>query len=64
MTITEETVGVRALDRLDETGRALMFTQARTANSFAPVPVTDAELAEIWDLAKWGPTAANTQPCG
>ena len=62
MTITEETAVVGTLDRLDETGRALMFTQARTANSFAPVPVTDAELAEIWDLAKWGPTAANTQP--
>jgi 3-hydroxypropanoate dehydrogenase len=50
------------LDRLDEVGRATLFTSARTANTFAPVPVTDEELTEIWDLAKWPPTAANTQP--
>jgi 3-hydroxypropanoate dehydrogenase len=52
----------RALDRLDEAGRAVLFTEARTANSFAPIPVTDSELAGIWELAKWPPTAANTQP--
>jgi 3-hydroxypropanoate dehydrogenase len=51
-----------ALDRLDDTGRALIFTDARTANTFAPTPVTDAELNEIWELTKWAPTAANTQP--
>jgi 3-hydroxypropanoate dehydrogenase len=47
---------------LDEAGRALLFAGARTANSFSPVPVTDAELCGIWDLAKWPPTSANTQP--
>jgi 3-hydroxypropanoate dehydrogenase len=51
-----------ALGRLSSEGRALLFTEARTANSFAPVPVSDEELAGIWDLAKWGPSAANTQP--
>jgi 3-hydroxypropanoate dehydrogenase len=51
-----------ALPLLDEAGRALLFSDARTANSFAPTPVTDAELDGIWDLAKWPPTAANTQP--
>jgi 3-hydroxypropanoate dehydrogenase len=50
------------LPRLDDAGRALLFTEARTANSFAETPVSDAELAEIWELAKWAPTAANTQP--
>jgi 3-hydroxypropanoate dehydrogenase len=50
------------LDRLDEAGRAVLFTQARTANTFAPTPVSDAELTEIWEMAKWAPTAANTQP--
>jgi 3-hydroxypropanoate dehydrogenase len=53
------------LDRLaplDDAGRATLFTDARTANTFADVPVTDAELAGIWELAKWAPTAANTQP--
>ena len=50
------------LPTLDEAGRALLFTEARTANSFAPTPVTDRELDSIWDLAKWPPTAANVQP--
>ncbi len=50
------------LARLDDSSRALLFTDARTANDFAPTPVTDAELAGIWELAKWGPSAANTQP--
>src|ERR1700749_636482 len=52
----------RSSTRLDAAGRALLFTEARTANTFAPTPVTDAELTSIWDLAKWPPTAANTQP--
>ena len=50
------------LDRLDDAGRAAVFTGARTSNSFASTPVADAELTAIWDLAKWAPTAANTQP--
>jgi 3-hydroxypropanoate dehydrogenase len=51
-----------ALETLDQGARALLFTEARTANSFADTPVSDEELAEIWELAKWPPTAANTQP--
>jgi 3-hydroxypropanoate dehydrogenase len=50
------------LGKLDDAGRAALFTDARTANTFASTPVSDAELAQIWDLAKWAPTAANTQP--
>jgi 3-hydroxypropanoate dehydrogenase len=57
-----ETTPQMTLPRLDDAGRALLFTEARTANSFAPTPVSDEELAEIWELAKWAPTAANTQP--
>jgi 3-hydroxypropanoate dehydrogenase len=62
MTTLAESTTATTLDRLDDAGRALLFTEARTANSFASTPVTDAELAEIWELAKWPPTAANTQP--
>ncbi|MFD9661501.1 malonic semialdehyde reductase [Rhodococcus sp. NPDC059968] len=47
---------------LDEAARALLYTEARTANSFAPTPVSDEKLAQIWELARWAPTAANTQP--
>lgn len=52
----------RRLPVLDEAGRALLFHDARTPNTFTEAPVSDAELAEIWQLAKWPPTAANTQP--
>jgi 3-hydroxypropanoate dehydrogenase len=57
-----ETSPKLTLARLDDAGRALLFTEARTANTFASTPVTDEELSEIWELAKWAPTAANTQP--
>jgi 3-hydroxypropanoate dehydrogenase len=57
-----ETTPLLTLPRLDDAGRALLFTEARTANTFASTPVSDEELAEIWELAKWAPTAANTQP--
>lgn len=50
------------LPLLDEAARALLFTEARSANAFTAEPVSDEELAAIWELAKWPPTAANTQP--
>lgn len=59
MTTTAEPV---TLDALDDTGRTLLFTGARTANSFADTPVTDQELAGIWELAHWSPSMANSQP--
>jgi 3-hydroxypropanoate dehydrogenase len=62
MTNTIETAPATSLRRLDDAGREVLFTHARTANSFASAPVTDAELREIWELAKWPPTAANIQP--
>ncbi|MGX7681020.1 malonic semialdehyde reductase [Jatrophihabitans sp. DSM 45814] len=62
MTDLLEETAPQQLKRLDDAGRALLFTDARTVNNFAPTPVSDAELAEIWELAKWPPTAANTQP--
>ena len=51
-----------ALPVLDDAGRALLFTEARTANSFADTPVTDDELRAVWDLTRWSPSAANSQP--
>ena len=50
------------LPRLDEPGRAALFTDARTANAFTDEPVSDDTLRAIWELAQWPPTAANTQP--
>jgi 3-hydroxypropanoate dehydrogenase len=47
---------------LDAVGRALLFTDARTSNTFSDAPVSDEEMRSVWALAKWPPTAANTQP--
>jgi 3-hydroxypropanoate dehydrogenase len=47
---------------LDEAAQASLFSNARTANAFTDTPVSDAELAAIWDMTKWAPTAANMQP--
>lgn len=47
---------------LDDRAKSVLFSGARTANSFAPTPVTDEELAAIWEEARWAPTAANSQP--
>ena len=38
------------------------FLQARTFNKFTNQPVTDEVLHQLYDLAKWGPTAMNSQP--
>ncbi len=50
------------LEKLDEEARRLLFTEARTSNTFADTPVSDEELRDIWNLARFTPTMANTQP--
>jgi 3-hydroxypropanoate dehydrogenase len=39
-----------------------LFTEARTQNGFSSEPVADAQLHQIYDLMKWGPTSANASP--
>ena len=39
-----------------------LFTEARTANGFKNVPISDVTLHALYDLLKWGPTAFNAQP--
>jgi nitroreductase len=41
---------------------AQLFTEARTQNGYLDRPVTDAQLRELYDLLKFGPTAANACP--
>ncbi|MCL4671774.1 MAG: malonic semialdehyde reductase [Sphingomonadaceae bacterium] len=41
---------------------AQLFTEARTYNGWLDKPVSDAQLAAIWDLMKMGPTSANMLP--
>ena len=47
--------------KIDDAGLDQLFRAARTHNAFAG-PVTDADLREIYDLMKWGPTSANSTP--
>jgi 3-hydroxypropanoate dehydrogenase len=47
---------------IDERARRTLFTEARTANTFSDEPVSDAQLREIYELAKFGPTSANISP--
>ncbi len=39
-----------------------LFSQAHTAYSFGPQPVSDTELAAIYETVRWAPTAMNSQP--
>lgn len=39
-----------------------LFRAARTRNGWESKPVPEALLRELYELAKWGPTSANTSP--
>jgi len=39
-----------------------LFTEARTQQGWLPKEVSDQTLREIYDLMKWAPTSANTNP--
>lgn len=47
---------------LSEEGMDLLFREARTHNAWLPRPVAEATLRRLYDLAKWGPTSANSNP--
>jgi nitroreductase len=47
---------------LDDSSLDLIFRDARTRNGWSDAPVTEADIRAIYELAKWGPTSANSQP--
>jgi 3-hydroxypropanoate dehydrogenase len=47
---------------LDDDALDRIFRTARSRNSWKPEPLPEGALKAIYDLAKWGPTAANTNP--
>jgi 3-hydroxypropanoate dehydrogenase len=47
---------------LDSAALALLFTEARSHNGWTAEPVTDAQLRQIYALARMGPTSANCSP--
>jgi 3-hydroxypropanoate dehydrogenase len=47
---------------LTEKAMEQLFTEARTHNVWSPEPVSDELLRKVYDLAKFGPTSANSTP--
>jgi 3-hydroxypropanoate dehydrogenase len=47
---------------LGKPAQDLLFRSARTANTFSDEPVTDEQVAAIYDLVKYAPTSMNIQP--
>ena len=47
---------------LDKTAQDLLFRDARTANTFSDEPVSEEQVAAIYDLVKYAPTSMNAQP--
>ena len=50
------------VDLLNESGRNLLFLEARSHNAWLKKPVPDTLLRQLYELFKWGPTSANTGP--
>jgi 3-hydroxypropanoate dehydrogenase len=54
------TTGAKA--QLSDHALDVLLRSARSFNDFTAEPVTDEQLRQIYELAKWGPTTANSQP--
>ena len=50
------------MKKLNDEGLDLLFREARTHNAWLDRPVEDDTLRALYDLVKWGPTAANASP--
>lgn len=48
--------------RIDNSALKVLFFDARTQNKWLDTPVSDAQLKELVDLVKWGPTSVNCSP--
>jgi 3-hydroxypropanoate dehydrogenase len=48
--------------KLADTALDQLFTTARTRNGWSDKPIPEAVLRELYDLVKFGPTAANSTP--
>ena len=47
---------------LDSKSIDKILREARTHNGFQDKPVTDAQVRDLYELLKWGPTSSNSQP--
>jgi 3-hydroxypropanoate dehydrogenase len=47
---------------VDDAALAILFRDARSQNGWLADAVSDDQLFEAYEIAKWGPTSMNTQP--
>jgi hypothetical protein len=52
-TWTDRTARLSWPTGVDAQARAILFTAARTPSTFSDTPVSDEELSQIWELARW-----------
>ena len=52
----------RAAAAISEGALDVLFRTARSYNAFEPGTISDATLRALYELMKWGPTTANSQP--
>ncbi|PWC40829.1 malonic semialdehyde reductase [Azospirillum sp. TSO22-1] len=57
-----DTVSLQPATALDQPALDRLFLEARTHNGWLDRPVSDDLLRQVYDLARMGPTAVNTQP--
>jgi 3-hydroxypropanoate dehydrogenase len=50
------------MNALDDAALDQLFRAARTHNAWRDKPVSDETLRQLYDVMKWGPTSANTNP--
>ncbi len=50
------------MSSIDENGLDILFRKARTYTAWQDKPVPDSILRQIYELAKWGATSANSMP--
>jgi 3-hydroxypropanoate dehydrogenase len=48
--------------KLDGPALDILFRTARTRNGWGAEPVSDTQIRELYELFKWGPTSANSNP--
>ena len=47
---------------LDDAAADLLFREAHTTDRFTAAPVTDAQIAAVYELIRWAPTGGNASP--
>lgn len=49
-------------DKINDAALDVLFREARSQNKWQDIPVSDAQLREIYEIMKWGATSSNSCP--